>query len=81
MTGGMYASLSFLITFGPPLALALMPMRSSGGDPDRKMRPEPAPVAPTAPSPVEPVLRPLPDCLIPQTALGAAETARELEPV
>ena len=81
MSGGMYASLSFLITFGPPLALAMMPMRSSGGEPDRKKRPEPAPVAPTMPSPVEPVLRTLPDCLIPLPAPGAAETARELEPV
>ena len=81
MTGGMYVTLNFLITFGPPLALCWMPMRSSGGDPDRRKQPEPAPVAPTAPSPVTPVMRPLPDCLVPQPALGAVETGRELEPV
>ncbi len=74
MTGGMYVTLSFLITFGPPIALCLMPMRSSGGDPDRRKRPEPAPVAPDAPAPVEAARRPLPDCLIPQPV-------RDLEPV
>lgn len=78
MTGGMYVSLSFLITFGPPLALCMMPIRDSRGDSDRRERPQPAPVAPTAPAPVEPVLRPLPECLIPQPA---AEKVQELEPV
>ena len=74
MTGGIYVTLSFLITFGPPLALCMLPIRSSGGDSRRREPPEPAPLAPTTPSPVEATQRPLPDCLIPQPA-------RALEPV
>jgi hypothetical protein len=78
----MIVTLSFLITFGPPLALCMLPVRDSGDDADRRKRPVPAPVLPNAPEPVETTARQLPDCLIPRPELGAAETTeRELEPV
>lgn len=81
MSGGMYVTLSFLITFGVPVTLCLLPMRDSGGDGDRRKLPEPAPVSPNEPEPVQTAARRLPDCLIPQPERGSAEKVRELEPV
>ncbi len=81
MSGGMYVTLSFLVTFGVPVALCLLPMRDSGGDGDRRKVPEPAPVSPTEPEPIEIAARQLPDCLIPQPERGSAEKVRYLEPV
>jgi hypothetical protein len=75
MHGWVFFMLNMVATIGPLFVLLYWPMASSGGDPDRRKRSQPAPVSPTAPSPVEPALRPLPDCLIPRPA----EHARELE--
>lgn len=85
MSGGMYVTLSFLVTFGVPVWLCMAPIRDSRGGSGRSGPEAPDPVPPTTPSLVNPVQRPLPDCLIPRPGLlspdaGGAGKVRELEP-
>ena len=79
MSPGTICALDFVVTFGVPIWLCLRPMGPSGGDSDRRREKAPAPLPPTAPAPIAPALRPLPDCLIPQPAPSVA--VRDLEPV
>ena len=79
--GWAFLALNMLFTIGPLYLLCYWPMASSGGDSDRRKRPVPTPVPPTAPEPVEAAARKLPDCLIPRPESVVQEEARELEPV
>lgn len=77
MSGGTYATLSFLLEFGVPLAIlyGLVPIPGLGSG----HRKHPQPTLPATPEPVATVARPLPDVLIPPVQVAAA--ARKLEPV
>ena len=79
MSGGTYATLSFVLEFGVPLAIlyGLVPIPGLGSD--QRKHPQPALLA--APEPVETIARPSPGVAISPPQVAVAEAARTLEPV
>ena len=75
MTGETFVTLSALLTFGVPLALAVVELRRIGPVTRRGDDPPPPRAIPPAP-------KPLPDCLMPRPAVRQAPSrvhARVLE--
>jgi hypothetical protein len=74
MPPDLHITLSFLLTFGVPIVLALRELRGlgTGGAPWRKPlpAPDPGPVAP------DHGLKPLPECLVPKPLARVRELER-----
>ena len=79
MSGGTYATLSFVLEFGVPLAIlyGILPIPGLGSD----QRKHPQPALPPTPEPVETIARSSLDVVILPPQVAVAEAARTLEPV